>query len=86
MSSTTQPPATTLMQAKRLLASAANDIVRSNAPDLPSMAIVTHALGAILGHWTGQQVRVQITAAGQTAQVDATLPPPTTTTNESSQA
>jgi len=59
---------------KRELAEATQRIVKSRDPNMPAVAGVLNALGNLLSEWTGETVRVQVTAEGQTEAIDMTKP------------
>lgn len=59
---------------KRELAEATQRIVKSRDPNFPAVAGVLNALGDLLSAWTGEAVRVQITAEGQAEALDMTKP------------
>jgi hypothetical protein len=59
---------------KRELAEATQRIVKSRDPNMPAVANVLNALGDLLSAWTGETVRVQVTAEGQTEAVDMVKP------------
>jgi len=59
---------------KRELAEATQRIVKSRDPNMPAFANVLNALGDLLSAWTGETVRVQVTAEGQTEAVDMVKP------------
>lgn len=59
---------------KRGLAEATQRIVKSRDPNIPAVAGVLNALGDLLSAWTGENVRVQVTAEGQTDAVDMIKP------------
>ena len=59
---------------KRELAEATQRIAKSRDPNMPAFANVLNALGDLLSAWTGDTVRVQVTAEGQTEAVDMVKP------------
>lgn len=59
---------------KRELAEATQRIVKSRDPNMPAVANVLNALGDLLSVWTGETVRVQVTAEGQPEAVDMVKP------------
>ena len=59
---------------KRELAEATQRIVKSRDPNMPAVANVLNALGDLLSAWTGETVRVQVTAEGQPEAVDMVKP------------
>lgn len=59
---------------KRELADATQRIVKSSEPNMPAVASLLNALGDLLSVWTGETVRVKMTAEGQTETLDMTKP------------
>jgi hypothetical protein len=59
---------------KRELAAATQMIVKSRDPNMPAFAAVLNSLGDLLSAWTGETVRVHVTAEGQPEAVDMSKP------------
>ena len=59
---------------KRELAEATQRIVKSRDPNMPAVANLLNSLGDLLSVWTGETVRVQVSAEGQQESVDMVKP------------
>lgn len=63
------------MKQKRALLAAVNTLVKSSGANMPAYALAVNAMGDLLSAWTGQSVKLDISAAGQTESVQATKAP-----------
>ena len=59
---------------KRELAEATQRILKSRDPNMPAVANLLNSLGYLLSIWTGETVRVQVSAEGQQESVDMVKP------------
>jgi hypothetical protein len=60
---------------KRRLSEATQRVVKCREADMEGLGLVVSAIGDLLGVWTGQKVRIQITAEGQSEAVDMVKQP-----------
>lgn len=68
------------IETRRKLVDQAQFMARANSPEakMRSLAAMLNTLGELVGAWTGEQVRIQVTAVGQTESVDVVNRPPPT--------
>lgn len=64
------------IQIRRRIAAAASDVTRSAGLDAAAIGELVASLGELMTHWTGEAVRVQITADGQPEGLDMVRRPP----------